>query len=409
MYCTVPHNSLVVQPNGNLSICCAARGTWSFGHISEVTDVAELWSNHEELADLRNDKESLVNKVCGSCLENAKNGMKNSWYHANTNGTSERVKIKTDKTIRFLEFTTSNLCNQTCVTCSSYFSSKWMALEQEATEMSLDLEDWKTPGDSGFDDFGAPLYRMPEEDVEKLFPLLPNLEQIVVKGGEPFADNNNYRILEELLRVNEKCSIHMTTNMSKVPQKYIDLLSNNPNLVHISVSMDGVDETYEWVRSTPFEQTIENIKNWRSSGINGTVNINHRMNIFNLWNYNDVLEYWNENLEGNMTFSQEGWVNNPKYASVGSILTEAEIDNWNKNYKKYPKKLNPKMKIKNEAFLRKPNNFTKKHYNNWRNRMYMFALFMNFKREINIFDVHPKLKELTENWEQEKTPDANKG
>jgi len=396
MYCTAPHNSLTIQPDGNLSICCAAERTWSFNHISKVDNITELWESHSDLESLRQDKEPLVSKVCGYCLNNAKNGMKNSWFHANVEGESRRASIPTDKTIRFLEFTTSNLCNQTCVTCSSYYSSKWIGLEKEATEMSLDLESWKNPGEPGFNDFGASLYRMSESDIEKILPILPNLEQIVVKGGEPFADNNNYHILEELVKVNDKCLIDMTTNMSKVPQRYIDLLSKASNPVKISVSMDGVGKTYEWVRSTPFEQTIENIERWRSSGITGWVNINHRLNIFNMWNYNEVLEYWNKRVnDTQISFTQMGWVHEPKYAAPQSILTFGELEDWRDNYKKWPENLRRHMHIKNEDYVNNGTIIpTIENYNNWRGRMHMFASFMNLKRNINIYELHPQLKEL---------------
>ena len=225
MYCKAPHNSLVIQPSGHINLCCASRRAWNVGHISDIDDLYELWNTNPDIIKLRNEDESFIEKVCGYCLKNARNGMKNSWTFYNVPGSGPRSYANTDGKIRYLEFTTSNLCNQTCATCSSYYSSKWLPLEKEATEMSLDLESWKNPGERGFNDFDVPTYRMTDADLEKIMPLLPDLEILVVKGGEPFADNKNYHILKSLLEVNDKCVIEMTTNLSKLPQRYLDLFA----------------------------------------------------------------------------------------------------------------------------------------------------------------------------------------
>ena len=114
-----------------------------------------------------------------------------------------------------------------------------------------------------------------------------------------------------------------------------------------------------------------------------------------MWNYNDVLEYWNNNLQEHMSFTQWGWVHEPKFAAAQSILTFLEIEDWHKNYKKYPENLSSAMYIKNEDFV---SNFTSiptiESYETWRKRMHMFAQFMNFKRNINIYELHPQIKDL---------------
>ena len=395
MYCKAPHNSITIQPTGNLSICCAAQRRWSYGHISECDNLYDLWEKHQDLHKLRNDDPALVDYVCGNCLKNAKRGMKNSWYHINVRHESPRANIefKSGK-ITFLEFTTSNICNQSCVTCSSYYSSKWVPLEQEAEELSLDLKSWKDPGNPGFNDFGAPTYKMSEKDVEKILPLLPDLEYIVVKGGEPFADNNNYEILKELFKVNTKCVVDMTTNMSKVPQKYFDLFKNKPNRIQASVSMDGIGKTYEWVRSTPFEQTIENIERWRSYDIKGSLNINHRINIFNMFNYNETIEFWNEHTEKyNASFTQMGWIKEPRFTAPFSILPHARILEWLESYRKTPEKLSSRMFLGNVEIT---DNMLMTLEENavWSRRMHNYARFMNFKRGIDIYELHPELYNL---------------
>jgi len=399
MFCKVPHNTLTIQPDGFLSVCCAAQRTWHFGHISEVDDLQKAWAESQDVNDLRNDVEPLVTDICGYCLKGAKQGLKNSWVHNNVIGSSPKsvASVDTGK-ITILEFTTSNMCNQTCVTCSSYYSSKWAPLEKEATEMSLDLESWKNPGDPGFNDFGAATYRMSDADIAKILPLLPHLEHIVVKGGEPFADNNNYYILQELLKVNSKCCIDMTTNLSKVPQKYLDLFKGKQNAFRFSVSMDGIGKTYEWVRSTPFEQTLENIERVNATDFRSHINVNHRVNIFNLYNVRDTLDFWQANMKKYNVrgFSQMGWVNEPKYAGPSALFPKEDLDEIIKSFDipGYMAQKGVNWYLHNLEHVYCSRIYTYMEHLQWRKRMHLFAEFMNYKRGINIYELHPELLKL---------------
>ena len=51
------------------------------------------------------------------------------------------------------------------------------------------------------------------EVIEKIIKHLPHLEVINIKGGEPFADPTNFRILEELVKVNKDCRIEIISNV----------------------------------------------------------------------------------------------------------------------------------------------------------------------------------------------------
>ena len=385
MYCPAQVNSLNIKPDGNISICCASQRDWHIGHISEVDDILNLWETNEDLIKIRNGDEELIEHLCGYCIRSAQAGARNSFY------SRHQWNLKTDGKIRYLEFTTSNICNQTCVTCSSYYSSKWLPLEHSALEMSLPLDKWKTPGIGGFNDFDQPTYRMTDDDIEKILPLLPDLQRIDIKGGEPFADNNNFYIIKELLRVNPTCEISTTTNLSKLPQKYLDLFSKADNFIKPTVSMDGIGKTYEWVRSTPFEQTIENIKRWKLSVKNTTIGVNHRMNIFNMWNFQDTLNYWNENLgEYVHHFVQMGWVNEPKYSAATVMYTEQQLSRW-LNTLDIPN--HPRIILPNLYVFTNVNTYKPKDRTMWKHRSNLYAQFMNFTRGIDIFELHPELLE----------------
>ena len=55
--------------------------------------------------------------------------------------------------------------------------------------------------------------------------VLPKLELMIIKGGEPFADDNNISILENLFNVNKSCQVSIVTNMSVLKKKHIQVLN----------------------------------------------------------------------------------------------------------------------------------------------------------------------------------------
>lgn len=380
----MPYNSLLIKPDGGLSMCCAQRQTFEFGHISTTPNLQKAWEENEKSLAVKNYDFDAVEFACGHCLRESKNS-ENRWVQVNTN--NFYVKIPTDGKIRFLEFTTSNLCNQTCTTCSSYFSSKWKYLEEEAVELSLPLDKWKN-GES-FNSFGQEHYRLSDDDIEKIFTLLPDLHVIYVKGGEPFADDNNYRVLKELIRVNPNCIIQLSTNMSKLPEKYLTLLSGRD--VRISCSIDGIDETYNYVRSTKFENTLENLKRWKDAKIKGRTVVSITASLHNMYNMNESLEFWDKRISDVDGAYVQRWVNAPYFLSPSYIMTQEQIDDY---YKSYLKKFNGYRVRSDNLYTLK----SKPIDDNWREtlikRFHMYNRFMNYKRGINIYDIHPQLRDI---------------
>lgn len=385
MFCRMPYNGMLIQPDGRLSMCCSQVIEFDYGHISTTPDLKKAWEEHKNSVNIKNQDFESVEFACGHCLKESKI-IENRWVQVNTKPSYTNIPI--DGKIRFLEFTTSNICNQTCASCSSYFSSKWKPLEQEAVELSLPLNEWKNG--SGFNSFGKDNYRLSDSDIEKIFPLLPDLHTIYVKGGEPFADDNNYKVLKELFRVNPNCVVHVSSNMSKVPEKYLSLLSGK-NIV-VSCSMDGINETYEYTRSTKFENTIENIKRWKAAKIEGRVTISITLSLYNMYNIKETLEFWNNNMlnEVDGAFIQR-WVRQPFFISPSFVLTQEQIDEY---YNTHIKNLNIESNMYKNLYTLKSENISQEYREELIRRFHLYTKFMNYKRGINIYDIHPKLRDI---------------
>ena len=385
MFCRLPYNGMLIQPDGKLSMCCSQSMKFDYGHISTTPDLRKAWEESKNAVNIRDLDSKVINLACGDCLKQ-KEVVHNRWSTVNTNPFYTRIPI--DGKIRFLEFTTSNICNQTCVTCSSFFSSKWKTLEEEAIEIGLPLGEWKNG--NAFNSFGNSTYRLSDSDIEKIFPLLPDLHMVHVKGGEPFADNNNYVVLKELFKVNPECLVFLTTNMSNIPEKYLKLLSGKK--VGVSCSIDGVGQTYEYIRSSKFENTIENLKRWKSYKINGQVSISITASLHNMFNLNETLDYWQNNMIDEVTnIKLERWAKQPYFISPAFVMNQEQIDQY---YNKYLNDINSSRISKLNLHTLKSENISPSRRAELIKRFHLYTRFMNINRGINIYDIHPQLKEL---------------
>jgi len=255
MKCMVPETGITINPIGEIVLCCAGDNT-SISHIKDVPDLTEFF-NGEVYDKLRKDfKEGNFPKQCNVCKVHWEAGRiaRFDSYNRFIFPTYEEDKGAPITPIRFLEITTSNICNQMCVTCSGKYSSKWAPYEKMAVESGLT---WRDENHK----FHTEMYKMTKEDVDKVLDLVPHLQHLTIKGGEPFADPNNILILKKLAETNPKCRVEICTNFQLVTDYVIELL-HRIDEVHVQASIDGVHEMYDWIRGGNFQKTINNIKRY---------------------------------------------------------------------------------------------------------------------------------------------------
>lgn len=302
--CTFPSTGLTITPQGHLTSCCNMKKTpnndpwrWSFGHLSEVENLQEYFYWSDEAADWRENFSNGWQKFdqCVDCLGGQKHYKLSQDY-------------KPEKGLQYLEFSTSNVCNQSCVMCSSFFSSKWKKME------------------SLFDRKVSNPYSFTDEDIDKIFTLLPRLEKLALKGGEPFADQKNLRIIKELTRVNPWCQLEIITNGQTISQQFLEAIEAH-GAVHIAVSIDGLGERYNWIRGGNFEQTVSTVKDI-SKAIKKRCLIIPTVSIYNFYHMKELWE-WALDQEY-ISLDENKWPNSatnyPRWTNIENLLTQEEID-----------------------------------------------------------------------------------
>lgn len=244
--CIIPFNALTLGPSGDVLLCCVSSA-FRLGHIDDIPDLQEFFES-----EVMNHKRSIQysdavmdDSACSRCY---KNPHKTTWKHREGFKKWYDLGLNEDLKIRYLEFSTSNLCNQNCVMCGPKFSNKWQNLADELSTYGFEYIPYSTN-------------RINDAGIEKIIKLLPHLEVINIKGGEPFADPTNFRILEELVKVNKNCRIEIISNVQNIPDNILDILQKvRKDKLNISASIDGVNSVYQWIRGSEFAKAVDTME-----------------------------------------------------------------------------------------------------------------------------------------------------
>jgi len=321
MKCMVPETGITINPIGEIVLCCAGDNT-SISHIKDVPDLTEFF-NGEVYDKLRKDfKEGNFPKQCNVCKVHWEAGRiaRFDSYNRFIFPTYEEDKGAPITPIRFLEITTSNICNQMCVTCSGKYSSKWAPYEKMAVESGLT---WRDENHK----FHTEMYKMTKEDVDKVLDLVPHLQHLTIKGGEPFADPNNILILKKLAETNPKCRVEICTNFQLVTDYVIELL-HRIDEVHVQASIDGVHEMYDWIRGGNFQKTINNIKRYHKYAGRHVIVVS-TVSVYNWMHLPELIDYFID-VPGVPRISMANLVTFPKYCSP-NFLTIQHQEEGKKN------------------------------------------------------------------------------
>lgn len=323
MKCLVPETGLTISPLGEIVLCCAGDSV-ALGHIKDIEDLNDFFYS-DVYNQIRNKfKEREFPIQCKVCVNHYEEGRAARFDAYN------RYEFL-EKGLKFLEVSTSNICNQMCVTCSGKYSSKWAPYEQYAVDIGKRFRNENHK-------FHTSIYKMNDKDVEKILKIIPGLEHLTIKGGEPFADPNNIKILECVADTNPKCKVQISTNFQLVTDKVIKLL-HRIHYVNIQASIDGTHELYNWIRGGNFDKTVENINRYHEYAGRHVI-VFGTISIYNWMHMPELIDYW-KNIKGVPRINLGNLVTYPEYCSPINLKLEhikkglnKLHDYLNKNYTK---------------------------------------------------------------------------
>ena len=340
--CHHPYEGLTINAQGYLIHCCETVEL-PIVHVDEVSDLTDTFNNHPSFIEYRNS----LPDPCQRCYDKERKGITTA-KHSNPLSSVWNGKI------RYLEYTMSNLCNATCSMCDGFFSSSW----------------------------AGKVTRLSDDAYNKIVHILPSVEKLVIKGGEPFADSRNIKILERYLEVSDG-TVDIITNGSLFHNSCLS------SRVHLGVSIDGTYELYRWIRSTDWDTVIDNMKRFYDATGHG-VTVQSVISLYNFFNIEDYLEYFRDK-EYVSRIEMNHWVDWPKHSSVQCLPEDILMEQKEKNVrimKKY--KDNPKYNLLDMTSLKYKN---KKGCN--REVFLERVSHVNSLRGFDLLDHVPELKNWT--------------
>jgi molybdenum cofactor biosynthesis enzyme MoaA len=175
--------------------------------------------------------------ACATCKRAIQNGEYNS-VKINQYDNLKVSKFFKNKP-RLIEMALSNNCNLECIMCNGTQSS------------SIRTNREKRPSNKSI--FG-------QNFREELSEFIPDLQEIVFAGGEPFLNPLYYDIWEDAIRLNPKCYLSVVTNGTILNDRIKSLMERGN--FKINLSLDAMTkETYESIRvNANFEETMSNMK-----------------------------------------------------------------------------------------------------------------------------------------------------
>ena len=298
MKCYWPWQGMTICPQGYINLCCNTRKSTPFSvNIKDVESLWDVWYG-EEYMRVRSQMEEIGWERMPSCATCKKGINKAPLHHSQSLFHKGLING-----LYYLELSTSNVCNQMCVMCNSEFSTKWQDHEEK------------------FDRLAQPTFSYSDEDIDKIIEVMTDVRYIQFKGGEPFADLKNLRIIKA---ARQDCNIYFTSNMQHVPKAFEDEIVGRD--VGISASIDGIGRLFNWIRGGDFDRVIDNMERLYSKGLK-PFQVNVCVSAYNVRHLREIVDYFKDKpFVRPIEFNNNSIVVGPWWCSVTKLFDQDEYD-----------------------------------------------------------------------------------
>ena len=251
-----------------VKLCCADRGE-PLGNLSKNT--FEEIKNNDNFISIRkqflNDERPDRCRDCWLAEDNGRHSLRTSMlsYTQENKLYNEQANYH----VGYLDFRTSNLCNLGCKICIPHFSSKLAEVWGDAGLLKNNGSMYHKGDKKYYTSFHK--NRVKFKDIGTI--ITDKLFKIYFAGGEPLLSDEHWYILDYLKK--EKITditIMYNTNFTLLNYKGKDLLEYIKDFreVHLSCSLDGIEESFDYWRTGGKWQTIlenlDRVKNFRDNG-----------------------------------------------------------------------------------------------------------------------------------------------
>jgi radical SAM protein with 4Fe4S-binding SPASM domain len=329
--CVLPWMHTAIEPNGRVRPCCIADYNFTMGNLNETPLLKDIFTNNT-YNDFR--KRLLTSDTlpseCNKCAINEAAGLSsyrtrsNEKYKDFVETLEPNLSGEAEFKQLFIDYRFSNKCNFKCITCGPSLSSSHAVEHKKLYKISKNYSD--------IDLIGPSIIEVNSENfLEQFKTFSKDVREIYFAGGEPLMNDHHYDILNIFIETQQPVTIFYNTNFSTLNYQQYDLLdmwSKINGRVDLFISIDGVDEQGELIRSgIDLEKFAENVKRLRQAAI-PNLKLNFSIT-YGLTNYRDVVKTtrWLDSLvdsDLNITIVYNPIIYRPAFSMLA--MTKDQID-----------------------------------------------------------------------------------
>lgn len=299
--CVLPWMHLATHPNGGCSLCCRSNHINAISWAKKDDSQSLALLDSSSIDDIINSKKFIEVRQamidgkrpveCEGCWRDEDSGIKSKRQYENERWAHIIDQLEKSAYIRrpnyrYIELRLGNVCNNACLTCNSYSSSKWYPDEKKiAKELSWfelrPLENFK--------------WFEKEEFYDELTKYSEGVEEIYINGGEPTLIKAHFRYLRNLIDNGTAQKVHLvySLNMMDIPDNLVELWKSFKK-VTVNASIDDLYDRNYYIRyPTQWDETITSIEKlnkldnvyWHVTQTVSILNIDN-LHEFNKWLFN---------------------------------------------------------------------------------------------------------------------------
>lgn len=298
--CPLPFMHTYIKANGSIVPCCESQ---EFKLNEDGASFEETWNNKK----YRKLRKSLINgqhpDICRKCWKNENMGFtsnrQDAWVRYKEEGLFGICQIQVNEDMRvdippvFIELKCSNFCNLKCRMCHPTSSFR-------ITEDKEIIDKYWGQNSISWPDKIQNSRKIVKEFIENKDRLLRQVQVIQFSGGEPLISHEHFNLLHELKQLNpKKLQLRYSTNLTHLDFKGIHLPSlwKDFGKVNINVSIDGIDDVYNYIRvGSDFNIIIANLKklvDFNLTNLNLSIGFTTQAyNVFQLPEFLEFFEKW---------------------------------------------------------------------------------------------------------------------